>query len=67
MTELVGWEHSLKNELIIARWSGQRKRSAAERLKALLAEFGLDALLPVRYPRVAVGAEQGAGGAMERA
>jgi hypothetical protein len=52
VTELVGWEHSLKNELIIARWTGQQKRSAAERLKALLAEFGLGALLPLRYPRV---------------
>ena len=53
VTELVGWEHSLKNELIIARWTGQRKRSAAERLKALLGEFGLEALLAVRYPRLA--------------
>ncbi|AVO35711.1 class I SAM-dependent methyltransferase [Ottowia oryzae] len=52
VTELVGWEHSLKNELIIARWTGQKKRSAAERLKALLAEFGLQTLLPVRYPRL---------------
>ena len=52
VTELVGWEHSLKNELIIARWTGQKKRSAAERLKALLAEFGLESLLPLRYPRV---------------
>ena len=53
VTELVGWEHSLKNELIIARWTGQKKRSAAERLKALLAEFGLEALLPLRYPLLA--------------
>ena len=52
VTELVGREHSLKNELIIARWTGQKKRSAAERLKALLAEFGLQTLLPVRYPRL---------------
>ena len=29
VTELVGWEHSLKNELILARRTGQRKRSAA--------------------------------------
>lgn len=41
VTELVGWEHSMKNELIIARYTGQHKRSAAERLHALLAEFGL--------------------------
>jgi hypothetical protein len=50
VTELVGWEHSLKNELIIARATGQKKRSAAERLRALLAEFGLEALEAARYP-----------------
>lgn len=50
VTELVGWEHSLKNELILARWTGQRKRSAAQRLRALLAEFGLGGLEPLRYP-----------------
>jgi hypothetical protein len=33
VTELVGWEHSLKNELIIARYTGQKKRSAPERLR----------------------------------
>jgi hypothetical protein len=50
VTELVGWEHSLKNELILARRTGQRKRSAAARLRAILAEFGLAALEPVRFP-----------------
>lgn len=50
VTELVGWEHSLKNELILARYTGQKKKSAAERLRALLAEFGLQGLEPVRYP-----------------
>jgi hypothetical protein len=50
VTELVGWEHSLKNELILARYTGQRKRSAAERLRAVLAEFGLQGLEAVRYP-----------------
>jgi len=55
VTELVGWEHSLKNELILASFTGQRKRSAAERLRALLAEFGLQALEPVRYPRLEAG------------
>ncbi len=50
VTELVGWEHSLKNELIVARRTGQAKRSAADRLRAVLAEFGLAALEPVRYP-----------------
>ena len=51
MTELVGWEHSLKNELIIARFTGHKKRSAAERLHALLAQFGLQALAATRYAR----------------
>ena len=49
VTELVGWEHSMKNELILARWTGQRKRAAAERLRALLAEFGLQGLEAVRF------------------
>ena len=44
VTELVGWEHSLKNELIIARWSGQRQHSAAQRAQALLQQFGLQSL-----------------------
>lgn len=41
VTELVGWEHSLKNELIIARRAGRPKRSAAERLTRMLDELGL--------------------------
>jgi hypothetical protein len=53
VTELVGWEHSMKNELILARYTGQKKRSASERLRAILAEFGLEALQPLRYPELA--------------
>jgi hypothetical protein len=53
VTELVGWEHSMKNELILARYTGQRKRSAAERLHAILAQFGLEELAAVRYPHIA--------------
>ena len=52
VTELVGWEHSLKNELILAKRTGQRKRSAARRLQSLLQQFGLEALEPVRYGRL---------------
>ena len=52
VTELVGWEHSMKNELILAKYTGQKKRSAAERLQALLKEFGLEGLLAQRYPLV---------------
>jgi len=49
VTELVGWEHSMKNELIIARHTGQRKASAAERLRELLDQFGLASLLETRF------------------
>ncbi len=49
VTELVGWEHSMKNELIIARFTGQRKRSAAERLRSILQQFGLEAALGARF------------------
>ena len=49
VTELVGWEHSMKNELIIARHTGQPKRAAAQRLRALLQEFGLTNLLDTRF------------------
>jgi len=49
VTELVGWEHSMKNELIVARHTGQKSRSAAERLRELLVEFGLEELLYTRF------------------
>ena len=52
VTELVGWEHSMKNELIIAKYTGQKKQSAADSLKALLTEFGLEALLKIRFSRI---------------
>jgi hypothetical protein len=50
VTELVGWEHSMKNELILARSTGQRRRASAERLRAILGEFGLQALEARRFP-----------------
>ena len=53
VTELVGWEHSMKNELIMAKYTGQKKRASGERLLALLQEFGVDALMGSRYPLVA--------------
>jgi len=49
VTELVGWEHSMKNELILARYTGRPKASAADHLQALLAEFGLTESLASRY------------------
>jgi len=50
VTELVGWEHSMKNELILARYTGRPKAGAADRLHALLSEFGLSEALAFRYP-----------------
>ena len=44
VTELVGWEHSMKNELIVARHTGRPRRDALERLEAVLHELNLDAL-----------------------
>lgn len=41
VTELVGWEHSMKNELIIARKHQRGNPQAAARLRALLGELGL--------------------------
>jgi len=52
VTELVGWEHSLKNELILARYTGQLQRAAAERLRELLVQFGLTDLLHTRFTRL---------------
>ncbi|MEP6791597.1 MAG: SAM-dependent methyltransferase [Ramlibacter sp.] len=54
VTELVGWEHSMKNELIIARQTGQKKRAASDRLRALLVEFGVQALEAIRFPGLPV-------------
>ncbi|WP_202593370.1 SAM-dependent methyltransferase [Ferriphaselus sp. R-1] len=44
VTELVGWEHSMKNELIIARYQGQPRRQPAERLNHMLESLGLTEL-----------------------
>jgi hypothetical protein len=50
VTELVGWEHSLKNELIIASRTDKKgsrpQQSARERAEAILREFHLDELRP---------------------
>lgn len=42
VTELVGWEHSLKNELIIARYQDLPRRRPAERLQEVLSALGLE-------------------------
>jgi hypothetical protein len=52
VTELVGWEHSMKNELILAKYTGQKKRASGERLLALLGEFGLEGIASQRFAAV---------------
>jgi hypothetical protein len=44
VTELVGWEHSMKNELIIANRKDQSKKNAQQRLEHILREFNLEEL-----------------------
>ncbi|WP_342133241.1 class I SAM-dependent methyltransferase [Hydrogenophaga sp. OTU3427] len=44
VTELVGWEHAMKNELILARRMGGPKRSARERLQQVLQDLNLQEL-----------------------
>ncbi len=44
VTELVGWEHSMKNELIIASKTGGPRRDARERAEAILQELNLESL-----------------------
>lgn len=41
VTELLGWEHSLKNELIIAEFKGTPRKNANERILAILTELNL--------------------------
>lgn len=41
VTELVGWEHSMKNELIVATYKNLPRKRPAERLQQVLAELGL--------------------------
>ena len=53
VTELVGWEHSMKNELIIAKYTGRKNKAAAQRLLELLAEFGLSDMVHTRFTQLA--------------
>ena len=52
VTELVGWEHSMKNELILAKYTGAKKTSAAIHLTEVLTQFGLEELLQTRFKLV---------------
>lgn len=42
VTELVGWEHSMKNELIIAIFKDLPRQRSAERLREVLRSIGLE-------------------------
>jgi hypothetical protein len=42
VTELVGWEHSMKNELIVATYKNLPRRRPSERLQEVLATLGLE-------------------------
>lgn len=59
VTELAGWEHSLKNELIIARKVGRYHTEANAKLESLLEEIPVEPWLlrelpPVELPKSAV-------------
>jgi hypothetical protein len=41
VTELVGWEHSMKNELIVASKGKPHSKSSGQRLQAMLDQLGL--------------------------
>jgi hypothetical protein len=42
VTELVGWEHSMKNELIVATYKDLPRRRPSERLQEVLSTLGLE-------------------------
>jgi len=42
VTELVGWEHSMKNELIIAKFKNLPTKRPAEKLDDILQTLGLE-------------------------
>lgn len=44
VTELVGWEHSMKNELIIAKYTGQPRKNAIARMNEILQALNLESL-----------------------
>jgi hypothetical protein len=41
VTELLGWEHSLKNELIIAEYKSNPRKNANDRIKSILTDLNL--------------------------
>ncbi|MFL6657835.1 MAG: class I SAM-dependent methyltransferase [Massilia sp.] len=51
VTELVGWEHSMKNELIIASYKNLPRKRPTERLQEVLATLGLEEMGQRFYTR----------------
>jgi hypothetical protein len=49
VTELVGWEHSMKNELIIAKRTNKENAKSAAKLKDILQQLGLEQILHGRF------------------
>ncbi|MBC7513623.1 MAG: SAM-dependent methyltransferase [Herminiimonas sp.] len=58
VTELVGWEHSMKNELIIATYRNLPRARAGERLQEVLATLGLEEMACRFFPARTVPAAQ---------
>ncbi|AIO66463.1 class I SAM-dependent methyltransferase [Burkholderia oklahomensis] len=72
VTELVGWEHSMKNELIVAQYKNLPRRKPSERLNEILDMFGLAELherffAPAVQPADAAQAESAAAESEPRA
>jgi len=44
VTELVGWEHSMKNELIIAKYTDQPRKNANARMEEILRALNLEGI-----------------------
>jgi hypothetical protein len=57
VTELVGWEHSMKNELIVATYKNLPRRRPAERLHEVLSTLGLQEMDQRFYTGQAASAE----------
>jgi hypothetical protein len=57
VTELVGWEHSMKNELIIASYKDLPRRRPSERLQEVLSTLGLEEMGQRFYTSQAARAE----------
>ena len=52
VTELVGWEHSMKNELIIAELKNKPVKKMAEKIEFILEEVGLAELKNRYIPKI---------------